>query len=149
MPEGHVLDAVTIGALISLVMIPLMGNQSDRFGRNKIFIIGTVSVIVFAMQYFFLLSKKSILLLTIAVMIGCNLVYYHLSFRHHVFENISCRDSLYWYFHGSWVPAAIYLMLLGVMSLICVSLKKSMSEKKKIRQQKIIIKYTWLRHGGL
>ncbi|OIK16000.1 MFS transporter [Bacillus sp. MUM 116] len=157
MPEGPVLNAVTIGTLISLVMIPLMGSLSDRFGRKKIFIIGTVSVIIFAMPYFFLLSKKSILLLTIAVMIGYAIwsiitsvlgTMFSEMFRAEVrYTGISMgyqlgaaifggtapliATSLVTAFQGSWVPAAIYLMLLGVMSLICVSLMKSMSEKEK------------------
>ncbi|MDN3016925.1 MFS transporter [Paenibacillus sp. BSR1-1] len=157
MPEGPVLNAVTIGTLISLVMIPLMGSLSDRFGRKKIFKIGTVCVIAFAMPYFFLLSKKSILLLTIAVMIGYAIwsiitsvlgTMFTEMFRAEVrYTGISMgyqlgaaifggtapliATSLVTAFHGSWVPAAIYLMLLGVMSLICVSLMKSMSENEK------------------
>ncbi|WHY89492.1 MFS transporter [Neobacillus cucumis] len=162
MPEGPVLNAVTIGTLISLVMIPTMGHLSDRFGRKKIFVIGTISVILFSMPYFFLLSKKSILLLTIAVMIGYAIwsiitsvlgTMFSEMFRAEVrYTGISMgyqlgaaifggtapliATSLVTAFHGSWIPAALYLMLLGVMSLICVSLMKTMSDKELDKPRK-------------
>lgn len=44
--------------------------------------------------------------------------------------------SLVTAFHGSWIPAALYLMLLGVMSLICVSLMKTMSDKELDKPRK-------------
>jgi metabolite-proton symporter len=157
MPEGPVLNAVTIGTLISLVMIPLMGRLSDRVGRKKVFVAGTLGVIVFSMPYFFLLSKKSILLLTIAVMIGYALWSVITAVLGTMFSEMFSAEvrytgisvgyqlgaaifggtapliatSLVAAFHGSWVPAAIYLMLLGVMSLICVSLIKTMSDEEK------------------
>jgi flagellar biosynthesis/type III secretory pathway M-ring protein FliF/YscJ len=33
-------------------------------------------------------------------------------------------------FNGSWVPAAVYLMILGVISIICVALIKPRSKNK-------------------
>ncbi|AZU62808.1 MFS transporter [Neobacillus mesonae] len=164
MPEGPVLNAITIGTLISLVMIPLMGRLSDHVGRKKVFVSGTLGVILFSMPYFYLLSKKSILLLTIAVMIGYALwsvitavlgTMFSEMFRAEVrYTGISVgyqlgaaifggtapliATSLVAAFHGSWVPAAIYLMLLGVMSLICVSLIKGMSEEEKEGMKKRI-----------
>ncbi|MCL1695082.1 MFS transporter [Lysinibacillus sp. BPa_S21] len=162
MPEGPVLNAVTIGTLISLVMIPLMGTLSDRVGRKKVFYGGTLGVILFSIPYFFLLSKKSILLLTIAVMIGYGIwsvitavlgTMFSEMFRAEVrYTGISVgyqlgaaifggtapliATSLVAAFHGSWLPAAIYLMLLGVMSLICVRLMKNLNEKEQENMKK-------------
>lgn len=161
MPEGPVLNAITIGTLISLVMIPLMGRLSDRIGRKKVFVAGTLGVILFAIPYFFLLSKKSILLLTIAVMIGyaiwsvitavlgtmfsemfnAEVRYTGISVGYQLGAAIFggtaplIATSLVAAFDGSWLPAAIYLMLLGVMSLICVSLIKTMNDKEKQRKK--------------
>ncbi|WP_223590555.1 MFS transporter [Neobacillus bataviensis] len=157
MPEGPVLNAITIGTLISLGMIPLMGRLSDRVGRKKVFVGGALGVILFSMPYFYLLSKKSILLLTIAVMIGyaiwsvitavlgtmfsemfsAEVRYTGISVGYQLGAAIFggtaplIATSLVAAFDGSWVPAAIYLMLLGVMSLICVSLIKTMSDEEK------------------
>ncbi|WP_144548586.1 MFS transporter [Bacillus sp. X1(2014)] len=162
MPEAPVLNAITIGTLISLVMIPLMGKLSDHIGRKKVFVSGTVGVILFSMPYFYLLSKRSILLLTLAVMIGYGLWSVITSVLGTMFSEMFSAEvrytgisvgyqlgaaifggtapliatSLVAAFHGSWLPAAIYLMLLGVMSLICVSLIKTMSDEEKSGMKK-------------
>ncbi|MGE7185941.1 MFS transporter [Peribacillus sp. NPDC006672] len=156
MPESPVLNAVTIGTLISLFMIPLIGKLSDRIGRKSIFIGGTLGVIIFSIPYFLLLSKKSILLLTVAVMIGYGLWSIITSVMGTLFSEMFKAEIRYtgisvgyqlgaalfggtapliatWLiakFNGSWLPAAIYLMLLGVLSLICVVLLKTMSERE-------------------
>ncbi|WP_260287415.1 MFS transporter [Peribacillus aracenensis] len=156
MPESPVLNAVTIGTLVSLFMIPLIGKLSDRIGRKSIFVGGTLGVIIFSIPYFLLLSKKSVLLLTVAVMIGYALWSIITSVMGTLFSEMFKAEIRYtgisvgyqlgaalfggtapliatWLiakFNGSWLPAAIYLMLLGVLSLICVVLLKTMSERE-------------------
>jgi metabolite-proton symporter len=163
MPQGPVLNAITIGTIISLFIIPLTGRLSDYIGRKKIFIAGTVGVIVFSIPYFFLLSKKSILLLTIAVMIGYALwsvitavlgTMFSEMFRPEVrYTGISVgyqlgaalfggtapliAAALVTAFNGSYLPPAIYLMLLGILSLICVSLVRNMSDEEKKAIEKV------------
>lgn len=154
MPEGSVLNAVTIGTASSLIFIPLAGYISDKVGRKKVFVFGSLGVILFAIPYFILLSYKSMLLLTLGVLIGYALWSIITAVLGTMFSEMFSTEVRYTgisvgyqmgaaifggtmplvatalisRFDGSWLPAAIYLMLLGVMSLICVSMIKA---KKK------------------
>lgn len=70
MPESPVLTAITIGTLISILVIPISGKIADRVGTKKVFVSGTIAVMLFIIPFFILLSTKSIFMLTIAVLIG-------------------------------------------------------------------------------
>ena len=50
--KQDVLHAVTLTTAVSTLMIPLMGALSDRFGRKRMYYIGTVAIILFALPYF-------------------------------------------------------------------------------------------------
>ncbi|WP_245671173.1 MFS transporter [Pseudobacillus wudalianchiensis] len=155
MPENSVLNAVTIGTFVSLFAIPLVGRLSDRIGRKKIFITGTLGVIVFAIPYFLLLSQKTMLLLTVAVMIGyaiwsvitavlgtmfsemfsAEVRYTGISVGYQLGAAIfggTCPLIATWLIdkYNSWLPAAIYLMLLGVLSLVCVLLARTIGDSE-------------------
>lgn len=161
MPESSVLNAVTIGTFVSLFVIPLVGRLSDRVGRKKIFIFGTLGVIIFSIPYFMLLSQKTMLLLTIAVMIGYAIWSVITAVLGTMFSEMFSAEVRYtgisvgyqlgaalfggtcpliatWLIekYNSWLPAAIYLMLLGVMSLICVLLAKNISDSEQVMGRK-------------
>lgn len=150
MPENSVLNAVTIGTLSSLLFIPLAGRISDVIGRKKVFFAGSLGVIAFAIPYFLLLSKTSMLSLTVAVLIGYALWSIITAVLGTMFSEMFSPEVRYTgisvgyqmgaaifggtmplvatglitKFNGSWVPAAVYLMILGVISIICVALIK-------------------------
>lgn len=46
MPESPVLTAITVGTLVSVVVIPIAGKLADRVGTKKVFVGGTVAVIM-------------------------------------------------------------------------------------------------------
>lgn len=69
------LTAVMIATIITTILIPIMGNLSDKIGRKKLFIGGTIGMALFAFPYFWLLQQKSVLLLIIATVIGLGVIW--------------------------------------------------------------------------
>lgn len=54
--KSQVLEAVTLGALVSTVMIPLMGLLSDKIGRQRMYAISVVLLGLFIVPWFLLLN---------------------------------------------------------------------------------------------
>ena len=48
--ESAVLNAVAIAALVTTILIPIMGSLSDKWGRKPLYIAGTVGMILFAVD---------------------------------------------------------------------------------------------------
>ena len=67
LPRDFLLTAVMVGALLSFATIPISGHLSDRIGRKKMYIIGAVTMAVFAFVYFGLLDTRSPTLVFIAI----------------------------------------------------------------------------------
>jgi len=55
-PRDFLLTALITAGLLSFVTIPLAGHLSDRFGRKRIYLIGTVATGVFGFIYFAMLN---------------------------------------------------------------------------------------------
>ncbi len=55
-PRDFLLTALVAAGLISFVTIPLSGHLSDRFGRKRIYLIGSVATGVFGFIYFAMLN---------------------------------------------------------------------------------------------
>jgi MFS family permease len=55
-PRDFLLTALVTAGLISFVTIPLSGHLSDRFGRKRIYLIGSVATGVFGFIYFAMLN---------------------------------------------------------------------------------------------
>lgn len=155
MPESPVLTAITIGTLVSIFVIPIAGKLADRIGTGKVFVGGTLAVMLFIIPFFMMLSVKSIFVLTIAVMIGFAIWSVITAVLGTMFVEIYKPEIRYTgislgyqlgaaIFGGtvpllstylinkfnSWLPVAIYLILLGVMALICnIIIKKRLGVK--------------------
>lgn len=69
------LTAVMIATIITTILIPFMGMLSDKIGRKKLFIGGTIGMALFAFPYFWLLQQKSVLLLIVATVIGLGVIW--------------------------------------------------------------------------
>ncbi len=52
MPRNFILTAVLVASCVSFVTIPLSGHISDRIGRKKMYLIGTVAIGLFGFLYF-------------------------------------------------------------------------------------------------
>ena len=55
-PRDFLLTALITAGLVSFVTIPLAGHLSDRFGRKRIYLIGSVATGVFGFIYFAMLN---------------------------------------------------------------------------------------------
>ncbi|MFM1651995.1 MFS transporter [Brevibacillus sp. B_LB10_24] len=141
------LNAVTIATLVTTIMIPLMGRLSDKIGRKPLYIGGTIAIILFAFPYFYLLSLKSAVWLTLATVIGLGILWAPVTavlgtmfseiFNTNVrYTGVSLgyqlgaalaggtapliATALLDRFH-TWIPIALYIMLTGIISLLSVA----------------------------
>ncbi len=57
-PKADVLHAITAGAALSLVTMPLCGHLSDRVGQKRMFVTGLVLMCIFAAPFFSMLGTR-------------------------------------------------------------------------------------------
>ncbi len=145
-----VLNAVTIATLVTTIAIPYMGMLSDKVGRKPLYIAGTIAMMLFAFPYFYMLSLKSALWLTVATVIGLGILWAPVTavlgtmFSEIFSTNVRYTGVTVGYQLGaalaggtapliatallssfnSWVPIALYIVISGVISLIAVSATK-------------------------
>ncbi|MEJ8544127.1 MFS transporter [Brevibacillus borstelensis] len=142
------LNAVTIATLVTTIMIPYMGKLSDKLGRKPLYIGGTILIILYAFPYFYLLSLKSGVMLTLATIIGLGILWAPVTavlgtmFSEIFSTNVRYTGVTVGYqlgaalaggtapliatallsaFNNSWVPVALYIVLTGVISLIAIA----------------------------
>jgi MFS family permease len=70
MTNSFVLGAVLIGTGVHLIVIPVWGALSDRFGRKPIYLVGAAGVGVWAFAFIALIDTTSFALTTLAVIGG-------------------------------------------------------------------------------
>lgn len=145
------LNVVLIAALIAVPVMLYFGALSDRIGRKKLFILGTVAIAIYAGPYFWLLNQGSAMISTVAVVIGFSIIwstygsvlgtFFAESFPPNVrYTGISLgyqvgaalvggpmpliATALVARYHGSYVPVAIFIALCALVSLIAISFTK-------------------------
>lgn len=74
-PKADVLHAITAGAVLSLVTMPLCGHLSDRVGQKRMFVIGLVLMCVFAAPFFSMLGTRHPDTVWWAMVIGLGVVF--------------------------------------------------------------------------
>jgi MFS family permease len=70
LPKAVALNAVLIGSAAQLVLIPLFGALSDRYGRRPVYGAGAVCAAAWSFAFFPLLSTRSTALIVLATVIA-------------------------------------------------------------------------------
>jgi metabolite-proton symporter len=68
--KTFVLNAVLVGAVCELVAIPLFSQLSDRFGRQRVYLIGAILTGLIAFPYFAVLTHSGAMLIFIAIVLS-------------------------------------------------------------------------------
>ncbi|MDG4850050.1 MFS transporter [Peribacillus frigoritolerans] len=151
------LTAVMIATIITTILIPIMGNLSDKIGCKKLFIGGTIGMALFAFPYFWLLQQKSVLLLIVATVIGLGVIwapitavlgtmfseifdakirYTGITLGYQIGAALAggtaplVATALLDRFNNSYVPVAIYIIFASVLSLAAIWAVKDRSNQK-------------------
>ena len=145
------LTAVMVASVITSILIPIMGAFSDRVGRKKLYVVGTIVMILYMFPYFWMVNQGSVLLLVIATILGLGIIWAPITaVLGTFFSEIFAPEIRYTgvtlgyqigaalaggtapliavtflsYF-DSYVPIAIYIMLTGVISLVAIAFAKN------------------------
>ncbi|MFF2288979.1 MFS transporter [Peribacillus butanolivorans] len=151
------LTAVMIATIITTILIPFMGMLSDKIGRKKLFIGGTIGMALFAFPYFWMLQQKSVLLLIIATVIGLGVIwapitavlgtmfseifdarirYTGITLGYQIGAALAggtaplVATALLNRFNNSYVPVAIYIIFASLVSLAAIWAVKDRSNQK-------------------
>jgi MFS transporter, MHS family, shikimate and dehydroshikimate transport protein len=73
LPKSLVLSSVTVGAMVSLITMPLAGLLGDHIGHKRVFAAGAALICAFAFLFFSMLQTKSpgMVYLAMIIAIGC------------------------------------------------------------------------------
>ncbi len=151
------LTAVMIATIITTILIPFMGMLSDKIGRKKLFIGGTIGMALFAFPYFWLLQQKSVLILIVATVIGLGVIwapitavlgtmfseifdarirYTGITLGYQIGAALAggtaplVATALLNRFNNSYVPVALYIIFASVLSLAAIWAVKDRSNQK-------------------
>ena len=70
LPRDFVLTSLICAGLLSFVMIPLSGALSDRFGRKRVYIIGSILTGLYGFLYFALMNSLMPALIVIGIILS-------------------------------------------------------------------------------
>lgn len=137
--------AVAFGSLIGIFSVPFAGHLSDKYGRKFMYRLGAIFITVFSFPAWYLLSLNNqwITILVIGLGIGvcvntmlgpqCALLPELFGNRSRYLGVAMSREisavlagglagiigaSLIKAYHGSWVPLAIYMFILSIITLV-------------------------------
>ncbi|MEO3988793.1 MFS transporter [Pseudocitrobacter cyperus] len=145
--KSQVLEAVTLGALVATVMIPLMGLLSDKVGRKRMYAVSVILLGLFIVPWFMLLDTGTTwaIMLATVVMFGiiwapitavlgtlcseifsANVRYTGITLGYQIGAALAggtaplIATGLLAKYNGDWVPVAWYLGVTVTISLIAI-----------------------------
>lgn len=159
------LAAVMIATVITTILIPIMGSLSDRVGRKKMYVTGSVAMALFAFPYFWLLQQGSVTLLIVATVIGLGIIwapitavlgtmfseifdakvrYTGVTLGYQIGAALAGGTAplvatfLLATFDNSYVPVALYIILTAVISLLSIWAVKDLSGRQGQPEPKLV-----------
>lgn len=152
--RSDILNIVLVCALIAFPFMLYFGHLSDRIGRKKVFIYGSLAFIVWIGPFFWLLNQKSIVLAELAVGVGLSVIwttygsmigtllaeafpasirYTGMSLGYQIGAALVggpmplIATALVAYFGGSYVPVVVFMMACALVSIVAVAFAKDRS----------------------
>ncbi|ULG71475.1 MFS transporter [Macrococcus brunensis] len=143
----HIMLIVMAAAILTTLMIPLYGRLSDRVGRRKLYLIGATAMMLYSFPYFWLLEQRSTVMVLIATIIGLSIIWSPITaVLGTMFSEVFSKEVRYTgvtlgyqfgaalaggtapmiaeylmgRFNHSYVPVAIYLMVIAAISITAV-----------------------------
>lgn len=145
--QTSILMAVTVGTIVTTILMPIMGSLSDKIGRKKLYVGGTILMIFFAFPYFWLIHQESVFLLFLATIIGLGIIwapitavlgtmfseifsanvrYTGISLGYQIGAAVAggtaplIATALLIRFNNSYIPVALYIILTALISLVAI-----------------------------
>ncbi|KFL50020.1 MHS family MFS transporter [Burkholderia pyrrocinia] len=155
--QSQVLNIVLVCALLAFPSMLYFGRLSDRIGRKKVFVGGTIAFMIWVMPYFWLLNQRSLPAAMLAIAVGFTLIwstygamigtllaeafpasvrYTGMSLGYQIGAALVggpmplIATALVAHYGGSYVPVGMFLMGCGLVSLIAVGLTRDRSGKE-------------------
>lgn len=145
--QTSILMAVTVATIITTILMPVMGSWSDKIGRKKLYVGGTILMILYAFPYFWLIQAGSVALLFLATIVGLGIIwapitavlgtmfseifsanvrYTGISLGYQIGAAVAggtaplVATALLIRFNDSYIPVAIYIIFTSIISLIAI-----------------------------
>lgn len=155
--QTSILMAVTVGTIVTTILMPIMGSLSDKIGRKKLYVGGTILMIFFAFPYFWLIHQESVFLLFLATIIGLGIIwapitavlgtmfseifsanvrYTGISLGYQIGAAVAggtaplIATALLIRFNNSYIPVALYIILTALISLVAIWTVKDRSNEE-------------------
>ncbi|WKA55446.1 MFS transporter [Planococcus shixiaomingii] len=159
------LTAVMVATVVTTILIPIMGNLSDKVGRKKLYVTGTIAMALFAFPYFWMIQQGSVALLVLATVIGLGIIwapitavlgtmfseifeakvrYTGISLGYQIGAAVAggtaplVATALLAEFNNSYIPVALYIVFTSLISLVAIWAVKDKGQQRA--GQKIIVK---------
>ena len=139
---------VLTAAILTTLLIPIYGSLSDRVGRKKLYMMGAFGMIAFAFPYFLIINQGNVAALLIGTIIGLSVIWSPITaVLGTMFSEVFSKEVRYTgvtlgyqlgaalaggtapliatylmeQFKGSWIPVAVYIIVVAIISIASVA----------------------------
>ncbi len=143
-----VMLVVLTAAILTTLLIPIYGSLSDRVGRKKLYMMGAFGMIAFAFPYFLIINQGNVAALLIGTIIGLSVIWSPITaVLGTMFSEVFSKEVRYTgvtlgyqlgaalaggtapliatylmeQFKGSWIPVAVYIIVVAIISIASVA----------------------------